>query len=203
MDSTDRKTKKCSRCKNLFSKKFFAKDSSRPDGLRYWCNGCFKSYSDNYKKEYLKRPEVILRSKAASLKCEKTEKRKAWKRAYAKSPQRIAYLKSERFKEMARIRSRKYSQRPESKEKAWVREMFKAFNLTKDQYFSMFKKQKGKCGICKKHQRELKKRLAVDHCHDSGKIRGLLCALCNSTIGMLGDNKKSILKVIKYLERGV
>lgn len=68
-------------------------------------------------------------------------------------------------------------------------------------YEKIFQKQKGKCFLCKVPHEETFKGLFVDHCHDSGKIRGLLCRKCNTGIGLLGDNAKSLRKVLKYLER--
>lgn len=53
------------------------------------------------------------------------------------------------------------------------------------QYNRLFEQQSGRCGICKAHQSELKKALAVDHNHKTGLIRGLLCHKCNLAIGLL------------------
>jgi hypothetical protein len=41
----------------------------------------------------------------------------------------------------------------------------------------------------------------VDHCHETGKIRGLLCHSCNTGIGKLGDNLEGLQKAVSYLER--
>lgn len=53
------------------------------------------------------------------------------------------------------------------------------YDITWADRMIMWKKQKGRCAICKRHERCFKKRLAVDHCHSSGKVRGLLCFYCN------------------------
>ena len=73
------------------------------------------------------------------------------------------------------------------------------YGITLDDYNGMFEEQDGKCGICEKHQIELSTRLCVDHCHTTDEIRGLLCRDCNKALGMLGDNKESIQKVMDYL----
>lgn len=57
----------------------------------------------------------------------------------------------------------------------------KKYGLTPEKYTDMFKKQDGVCGICKKEP--LKFHLAVDHCHKTGDIRGLLCTKCNVSLG--------------------
>ncbi len=63
----------------------------------------------------------------------------------------------------------------------------------------MVKKQKGLCAICREVPE--KKRLAVDHCHKTGKIRGLLCNLCNMSIGCLRDCPKKARSAARYLSR--
>ena len=59
--------------------------------------------------------------------------------------------------------------------------------------------QQNKCAICGTHKDELKKKLAVDHCHESGKIRGLLCGNCNNGLGIYKDNINYLGKAITYL----
>ena len=46
-----------------------------------------------------------------------------------------------------------------------------------------------------------KKRLCIDHCHDSKKPRGLLCHKCNTALGLLDDDSQRMLNLIRYLER--
>lgn len=53
----------------------------------------------------------------------------------------------------------------------------------------------GNCPICSVYH----ERLHVDHCHDSGLVRGLLCGSCNKGIGLLRDSKKNLKNAIKYL----
>lgn len=77
------------------------------------------------------------------------------------------------------------------KKKAYV--LKKLYGITIDNYNDMFSFQDGKCKGCNRHQSELKKSLYVDHCHLSGKIRGLLCHDCNTLLGLVGD-KITILK---------
>ncbi|WP_188128382.1 endonuclease VII domain-containing protein [Propionispora hippei] len=43
----------------------------------------------------------------------------------------------------------------------------------------------------------------VDHCHSTGKIRGILCRSCNGAIGKLGDSVEAMQKVINYLQGGI
>ena len=59
----------------------------------------------------------------------------------------------------------------------------------------MLDQQKGKCAIC---NQEMEKPY-VDHCHNTKKIRGLLCVNCNFGLGSFKDNPKLLMKAIKYL----
>jgi len=73
------------------------------------------------------------------------------------------------------------------------------YGITLEQYEVMLEQQKGCCKICKTPQNELKRNLAVDHCHNTGQIRGLLCHKCNTLIGSAKESKEILLKVIEYL----
>ena len=77
--------------------------------------------------------------------------------------------------------------------------MKSTFNLTVEDYNVLFEKQHGCCAICNRHQTEFKKRLAIDHCHTTNIIRGLLCSSCNTALGLLKDNTNSLQNAIEYL----
>lgn len=66
-----------------------------------------------------------------------------------------------------------------------------------EEYNEIFVKQNGKCLICEK---ESDKKLHLDHCHVTNKVRGLLCFRCNIGIGYLMDNISILKNAIKYLE---
>ena len=84
--------------------------------------------------------------------------------------------------------------------KDWVRKLMSKYNLTEDGYLLIYKSQEGYCAICTIHQDSLDRRLCVDHCHDTNKVRGLLCDSCNTGIGKLGDKAEGVRKALKYLE---
>ena len=67
-------------------------------------------------------------------------------------------------------------------------------------YNIIFDLQKGRCASCGKHQHELKRRLAVDHCHATGLVRGLLCTKCNQGIGYFNDNPMLLTQAANYLK---
>ena len=77
----------------------------------------------------------------------------------------------------------------------------KKFGLTYEEYQNLINVQNNQCAICKKTEKEEKRALAIDHCHSSGKIRGLLCHMCNRMLGMARDNIDILNKAISYLEK--
>ena len=71
------------------------------------------------------------------------------------------------------------------------------YNLTIEEYNIQLEKQENVCYICKGLD---KVRLAVDHCHSTGKLRGLLCSSCNQALGKLQDNPEIIQRAKEYIE---
>lgn len=68
-----------------------------------------------------------------------------------------------------------------------------------EEYNKLLELQNSSCGIC--GGKDSAKRLAVDHDHETGKIRGLLCSKCNRALGYLNDDKELLRKAISYLEK--
>lgn len=74
-------------------------------------------------------------------------------------------------------------------------------------YNDLLENQKGVCAICRRN--ETRKHpitgtiwdLAVDHCHKTNKVRGLLCNVCNRGLGLLGDSIDTLEKVLLYLKK--
>ena len=73
--------------------------------------------------------------------------------------------------------------RAENPEKTRATNLKVKYGIAPLEYDSMFDSQGGRCKICDAHQNNLKRILCVDHCHSSGKIRGLLCDTCNKFLG--------------------
>ena len=73
------------------------------------------------------------------------------------------------------------------------------YNLSVEDYNKMFLQQDGCCAICNKHQSLLNKKLFVDHCHKTEKVRKLLCYSCNTLLGMAKDNIDILNTAIQYL----
>lgn len=76
------------------------------------------------------------------------------------------------------------------------------YGITLDQYERQFLLQNGACAICKRPQIDLGKPLAVDHCHKTGEVRGLLCTGCNMALGGFVDDIDNLNTAINYLNKG-
>jgi hypothetical protein len=77
----------------------------------------------------------------------------------------------------------------------------KNYGITLEGYDRLLEGQDNGCAICGKTPEENGQRLAVDHNHDTGKVRGLLCGQCNTGIGNLGDSPARLRLAIRYLEQ--
>lgn len=88
-----------------------------------------------------------------------------------------------------------------NRQKQLDRDLFKHYGITRDQFNEMRVKQDYLCAICSKHESESNKGLHTDHCHDTKKVRGLLCNACNLAIGQLKHNTTILLKAISYLKQ--
>lgn len=81
------------------------------------------------------------------------------------------------------------------------------YGLTQQQYEAMIQNQKSLCAICQEPETHITRgghqgQLAVDHCHVTGKIRGLLCFRCNVALGKFRDNPIYLQNAMVYLLNG-
>jgi hypothetical protein len=76
------------------------------------------------------------------------------------------------------------------------------FNITLEEYNELLKKQNYKCAICNGYEISYRNEvLSVDHNHNTGEIRGLLCNTCNRALGLFKDNENLLKNAIKYLKQ--
>lgn len=80
--------------------------------------------------------------------------------------------------------------------------LMKKYGITPEQHLEMFNLQGRKCAICGAGEQLTSKQFPhVDHCHKTGKVRGLLCQKCNHGIGLFNDNPELLRAAASYLER--
>ena len=134
----------------------------------------------------------------------KEEKLKAYtKKYYQQNKEKIKARikeksKTEDFKEKRRTFNKN---RKESNRNLYYK---KRYGITLEEYNKMLVLQNYQCAICKIFESEIKHGrntyFAVDHCHTTGKVRGLLCYKCNCILGFINDDKEHLKNAIKYLE---
>ena len=80
------------------------------------------------------------------------------------------------------------------------------YGITLEQYDEMLISQGGTCAICGQEEKTVHSKtgnpnsLNVDHDHDTGRIRGLLCSPCNRALGLIGDSLERAKSLVEYLE---
>ena len=101
-----------------------------------------------------------------------------------------------RAKHFQTIKHKRKKQTPEQKRKY----LLKSYGLTKEQFLEMLIAQNFSCAICNTKEWG-RPSPCVDHCHNTGVVRGLLCNRCNRGLGLFNDNKEVLKNAAKYLSR--
>ena len=110
------------------------------------------------------------------------------------------YKKSLRYKEYHKEYMKSYHARTRKQAVRKGEHLKCKYGISLNDYEQMLEEQNGCCAICKAHYTKFSKLLAVDHCHKTGKIRGLLCINCNTALGKFKDNPFVLQTAIDYLE---
>lgn len=90
--------------------------------------------------------------------------------------------------------------RKRNPEKGRAEKLRSRFNLTVEAYDELLESQCEVCAICG-DECDSGHRLSVDHDHETGEVRGLLCKDCNIALGFFRDNVKSLARAIEYLSK--
>jgi hypothetical protein len=163
----------CTKCGEEKSEDAFA---FRSPGVRHrWCRDCVSEYSAA---RYASRPDVQTATRARA---------KVWRKANPDKAARQVRLRRQRMRieNPARLDALRRKQLL-----AW------RYGLTVEEYDALWAAQGERCSIC----REVPlKRISVDHCHITGRVRGLLCTRCNFGIGNLRDDPDFLQRAIEYL----
>lgn len=165
--------RRCAKCKTHKAESEFSRDRKRSDGLYPTCKKCVMKYL----KKYRQKPEVRQLEKQYQLRWSRRPKRKKQIREYNHRQAHPNGIKNNRKMAMA-----------------WK------YGITVDAYDAMYRGQNGCCATCGNPFKEHKE-AQVDHCHDSGIVRGLLCANCNRALGMVKDNAEILERMTQYLRR--
>jgi hypothetical protein len=90
----------------------------------------------------------------------------------------------------------------------WPCKLKKLYGITVEQYDTLLAEQKECCAVCgstssysRNYKNTARAKFSVDHCHATGKVRGLLCTKCNRALGLLNDSIESVLRMSEYLKK--
>jgi len=188
----DEAGRECSRCGVYKTWDHFGNNKHGTRERQSWCRKCFRQHCGRTeKKEYL----ITEKGRECSI-CGTFKPWSDFHRRRDISTGRMSACKvcikrkSRNDKEQGRIRNA---------------ELKRKYNIGLNEYLEMFNEQDGKCLICGANESTVRGEsttlsLSVDHNHDTGKIRGLLCQKCNSLIGMAKDDVGILARAIRYLE---
>lgn len=166
------KNKKCSICKMDKELKEFSPNKSKRSGISSYCKPCKSVYGKKWNKENQEKKRIYNKQRYSDCREQIREKQNIW---YKNNSEKHC-------------------------DNNWKAKIKRNYGLSIEDYNNLYLKQEGKCKICERHQDDFKKRLSVDHCHKTGKIRGLLCDDCNTSLGKFRDDLKTLSNALKYLE---
>lgn len=175
----------CTKCyKNKTIDQFYNKSTTK-DGLDSHRKSCKKEYALKYQHqnrvEIAQKKKVYYQQNVTIL----NEKKKIYN---AKNAHKHSIRKKEYYKNNKHV---------------FLSNRLKKYNLTLETYNSLVDQQMGKCRICSLPPTAGRgKAFHVDHCHRTGKVRGLLCNYCNVALGHFKDNTEILKAAIRYLENG-
>lgn len=127
---------------------------------------------------------------------EYNERRRESNRAYMREYNRRPEVKERRRR---RSRERYAANREEIRKRLRNNRLVTEYGITSDEYDELLQQQGGVCAICGS-ECPTGNRLAVDHCHETGAVRGLLCLDCNSGLGRFKDSLERLASARQYLE---
>jgi hypothetical protein len=129
-----------------------------------------------------------------------------YKRWYARNKHK-EYLRKKRYRKLNKKRTQDYCDWYKRTHKSQLKEwrkfhrIEKKYGISKSEWNSLLIKQRNKCAICRaKLPKDLGK-LCTDHCHKSGKVRGIVHSECNLLIGFCKENKTTLQNAIKYIQK--
>lgn len=201
--------KTCSVCKIAKPLDEFHKSSSSPDGRQYRCKKCAISAA---RQRAIDNPEA---AREADRRYKQSAKGNAKRKARREGPQRERILEQKRASwyrnhesNLKKLREREgdpeFRRKQRERYERWRKNdprgvqrtaLKNLYGITLEQWDRMLLRQGGRCAICEQPCPDLH----VDHCHATGKIRGLLCGSCNNGLGRFADEPERLRAAARYL----
>lgn len=203
------KYKTCSGCNRKLQRtfEFFYHSKYTSDGLATKCKLCTNKLTKKYNESNREKHEVYTRKLVDKYKKENSNKVFDSSHTLICNSCGKEYPMTEEY--FYRNNTQKRGLRQPCKECCYDRRFRKRtlykYRMSNDEYIKIYNNQNGKCAICRKTENAIRKGrkvpLSVDHSHDTGIIRGLLCTNCNIGLGMFNDDVKLMKGAIKYLSK--
>lgn len=123
-------------------------------------------------------------------------------RAYNARPEVKERRRKHKATPEAKARRSAYMARPETRKLTRASNLKHQYGLTTPEVDAMVSAQGGRCFLCRKipSGKGPNACLNVDHCHETGKVRAMLCSRCNSGLGYANDDPALLRKMADYLE---
>ena len=164
----------CTKCVTVKPRQSFSRSNIASDGLHTWCKEC---KSRRTREWYAENADRLRAEAKARYEADPTKKKSR------------AIVRYHRIKGTATWLTRRNHK-------------LRKYGLSNGDYESMLAKQGGVCAICGEPPNPKRQHdLAVDHCHLTGTVRGLLCHKCNIGLGHFEDSEGLMTKAIDYLKR--
>jgi hypothetical protein len=207
----DEPVKTCNACKAAKPLDEFHKSAKSPDGRQYRCKECSNAASRQYSKD---NPEA---KRKAMQKYGQTDKYKGTRKARREGPRRERILEQKRESwyrdhesNLGKLRARQldpeFRRKQRERYERWRKndprglqrlQMKNLYGLDLAQWDRMVIRQLGRCAVCEQPCRDLH----VDHDHETGKIRALLCHKCNRGIGLFNDDPERLRAAARYVTK--
>lgn len=182
-----KKTKVCPVCKLRKSKKQFYKRSKKAKYKYYVTSSCKKC---NIKR--LKPETIIKRQKYMKSYC---------KQYYLINKDRISENNNKYYQKNKKRILKTNKELYHNDETYRLNKKCKKYKITVEEFLKFKNDQQNSCAICMKHVDDCYKGLFIDHCHETNKVRGLLCIECNLAIGYFHDDPDIIYNAKIYIEK--
>jgi hypothetical protein len=186
--------KRCKICKDESDRKWRENNKERfKETTQKWKQGNKDKISEWQKNNRKENPEKVLK---------RERKYKEANREKINAAQ-----KEKRNANIEEYRKKEAEQREKNRENIRINHAAWTYGLTKEEYISLINSNDGKCYICGNEEKVIDsvskkiRRICIDHDHSTGKVRGLLCNLCNSGLGKFKDSIDLIEKALDYLKR--
>jgi hypothetical protein len=182
-------------------------------GTRYECLVCKREGSRVSKERARRAAGISVRrvdTSTGKKKCSKCEKVKLLSQFNKRSERTVGYrsyckacqLEYAQQKEVS-SRRRERQQGPEFYASRKPSTFKRMYGISLEERERIWKRQHGKCAICRIPIELGAKTTHTDHDHETNKVRGLLCVCCNLGLGNFKDSKKHLVKALRYLERNI